>query len=99
MKPGQAMETTRGEDFLKIDAGKGLLDRQKFNLPVVAETQVQESLMGLQSLKMLGLVAVPVRAIALSPLRKLPLAAIDRASSPQKAPKPLQTKHSPHSHP
>jgi hypothetical protein len=32
---------------LKIDAGKGFLDRQKFNLPVVAEKQVQESLMGL----------------------------------------------------
>ncbi|MEW5859450.1 MAG: hypothetical protein AB1861_19015 [Cyanobacteriota bacterium] len=34
-----------------------MLDRQKFNLIVVAETAVQETWMGLQWLKMLRLVA------------------------------------------
>lgn len=51
----RAMQTVRSVEFFDIYAGKVLLNKQEFNIPVVAGTEILENLLGLQWLKTLPL--------------------------------------------
>lgn len=56
VKRDEVMQTAQGEETFALYAGKVLLDRQEFNIPVVAGTELPENLLGLQWLKTLRLV-------------------------------------------
>ncbi|MCU0546462.1 MAG: aspartyl protease [Oscillatoriaceae cyanobacterium Prado104] len=47
----RSMQTARGEEFFEIYAGKVLFDSEEFDIPVIAGSELPESLIGLEWLK------------------------------------------------